>query len=166
MDNFVIELVPASEKDVLARYFQFYLYEHAAFTGNKPHDGIFRYRWLDTYWQEPKARWPFWMRTAEDVAAFALVRLDDEDKRYEMAEFFVVNRYRGQGLGDRFAEDVIRRFEGNWQLNQVKKNERATAFWRRVIGDIADYTEAPLMRDDGVKRIGQRFVVGPESSDC
>ena len=159
MDEFIIEAVPESAKDVLARYFQFYLYEHAAFAGRPPRDGVFQYRWFDAYWQPDEKRWPFWMRRGDDVAAFAFIRFDDDDKHYEVAEFFVVNRYRGQGHGDRLAQDVIQRFEGAWKLNQVKPNERATAFWRRVIGEIADYTEAPLMRDDGVPRIEQRFVI-------
>ena len=159
MDEFIIEAVPASQKQILARHFQFYLNEHAAFTGKGPQDGVFRYRWLDAYWQAGERRWPFWMRRGDDVVAFAFIRFDDDDKHYELAEFFVVNRYRGQGHGDRLAKDVIQRFDGAWKLNQVKTNKRAIAFWRRVIGEITNYTEAPLMREDGVERLEQRFVV-------
>lgn len=160
MEDAVIELVPEAEKPVLARYLQFYLYEHAEFEDRKAVDGVFRYRWFDAYWREPDRRWPFWMRTAEDVVAFALVRLDDEDGRYEMAEFFVVNRYRGQGLGDRFARDVLLRFDGEWKVSQVLHNKRAVAFWRRVIGGLGDYREAKWTSEKGVAYVGQRFVIG------
>ena len=105
------------------------------------------------------------MRRAEDVVAFALVRFDDEDSRYEMAEFFVVNQFRGQGLGDQLAKDIILRFEGRWKLNQVNRNKRAIAFWRRVLGEFTDYVEAPLMRDDKLERIEQRFVIGQDSAE-
>ncbi len=165
MDDFLIELVPTSKKDAFSRYFQFYLYEHSTFTGKKPLDGFFQYPWFNAYWREEGARWPFWMRRAEDVAALALVRLDDEDKHYELAEFFVVNQYRGQGLGDRFARDIILRFGGRWKLNQVKRNKRAIAFWRRALNEIADYVEAPLLRDDKVERVEQRFVIRQEPVD-
>ena len=164
MDEFRIERVPASEKAVFIRYFQFYLYEHAEFTGKKPTDGMFSYPWFDLYWQQQNTRWPFWMRVAGDIVALALIRFDEEDGCYELAEFFVVNQYRGQGLGDRFAKDIILRFNGRWKLNQVKRNERAVAFWRRVLGEIADYAEAPLTREDKVERIEQRFVIGLASA--
>jgi predicted acetyltransferase len=154
-----MEPVPAAKKDIVWRYLQFYLYEHAAFTGKRPVDGVFEYPWFDAYWQEGAQRWPFWARMADDVVALALVRFDEDDGCHQMAEFFVVNRYRGQSLGDRFAKDVILRFEGPWKLDQAKRNERASAFWRRVLGDIADYAEAPLDRGDGVERIEQRFEV-------
>ena len=112
MNDIVVEPVPVAEKPVFARYFQAYLREHAAFTGKTPVDGVFPYPWFDLYWQEPDQRWAFWMRQVDDVIAIALVRADGTDGRHEMAEFFVVDRYRGQGLGDRFAKDVIRRFKG------------------------------------------------------
>ena len=159
MGEVLIELVPLTQKAVFARYFQLYLQEHAMFTGKNPVDGIFRYPWFDLYWQEPGKRWAFWMRTAEDVAAIALVRIDDEDGRYEMAEFFVVDQYRGEGLGDMFAKDIILRFKGRWKLNQVKGNERAVAFWRRVLGDIVPYETVPLICDDGVERVEQCFTI-------
>lgn len=158
MDELVIELVPASKKGVFARYFQFYLHEHAEFTGKKPRHGLFEYPWLDAYWQEEGQRWPFWAKMAGDIAALALVRLDD-DEHYEMSEFFVINQYRGHGLGDRFARDIFFRFKGRWKLNQAKRNKRAIAFWRRVLSGMTDYVEAPLVREDKVERIEQRFVI-------
>jgi len=150
---------PRREKEVFRRHFQVYLREHSAFTGKRPVDGVFDYTWFDLYWREPAQRWPFWARAGDDIAALAFVRRDEEDGYYEMAEFFVVEQYRREGLGDHFAGDIILRFEGRWKLNQVKANARATAFWRRVIGGIADYTETPLRRANDVERIEQRFVL-------
>lgn len=159
VDKLTIEPVPDAKKDILWRYVQFYLYEHATFAGKKPVNGVFEYPWFDAYWLEPAQRWPFWARMDDDIAALALVRLNAEDGWYELAEFFVVNRYRGQGLADRFAKDVITRFEGPWKLNQAIRNEHATAFWRHVLGEIGDYEETALSRGDGVERIEQRFIV-------
>lgn len=99
------------------------------------------------------------MHRGDSFVALAFVRLDDTDDYYELADFFVADRFCGQGLGDRFAQDVILRFQGKWKLNQVKTNARAIAFWRRVIGNLAGYDEAPLQRDDGIDRIEQRFVI-------
>jgi predicted acetyltransferase len=159
MDDILVERVPASKKAAFARHFQRYLHEHAAFTGQQPVDGVYQYPWFDLYWQEEGARWPFWMRRADTVAALALVRLDHADRCCEMAEFFVAPRVRRHGLGARFAADVIGRFNGSWKMNVVKRNEEAIAFWRRTIGDIAAFGEVPLVPDDRVERIELRFTV-------
>ena len=152
-----VEPVPIDGKPVFERLFQFYLHEHAAFTGRRPDDGLFAYPWMGAYWREPDARWPFQGRLGDEIAALALVRLDDDGVR-EMAEFFVLNRFRGRGVGTAFARDLFARFPGPWKLNQVAANAGATRFWRRVLADLGDYTEAPLTRDDGLARIEQRFV--------
>jgi predicted acetyltransferase len=154
-----IEQIPAGKKDVAWRYLQFYLYEHAAFTDKAPVDGVFEYPWFEAYWRDAAQRWPFWATVGGDVAALALVRRDIEDGHCQMAEFFVVNRYRGQGLAGRFAADIIRRFPGPWKIDQALRNTRATVFWRRVLADFGDYGETPLDKGDGVERIEQRFVV-------
>ncbi len=158
-DRIRIEAVPAARKEILRRHFQDYLREHSVYTGKKPVDGVFEYRWFDLYWQEPHKRWPYWARAGQDVAAVAFVRLDDRDGCHEMADFFVVDRYRRHGLGRRVAVDIILRFKGRWKLNQARNNTGAIAFWRRVIAEIADYDEAPLRLSDGVERVEQRFTV-------
>lgn len=159
MSDFRVDLVPVSDKNVLARHLQTYLAEHAVYTGRTPRDGVYEYPWFDAYWRDVDARWPFWMRREEEFVALAFGHLDAADGRYELAEFFVAERFRRQGLGDRFARDVIQRFHGDWKLHQVAANIRAVAFWRYVLGDLADYVEGPLQRDDGVDRVEQRFVI-------
>ncbi len=159
MPRFRVDLVPLAEKDVLARHLQSYLAEHAVFTGRSPHAGVYDYPWFDDYWRNPDSRWPYWMRCEDEFVALAFVHLDDTDNHYELAEFFVAAPFRGRGLGDRFARDVILRFPGEWKLHQVAANTRAVTFWRRVIGNLADYSEAPMRRGDGIDRIEQRFVV-------
>lgn len=159
MPGYRVDVVPVSDKETLAGHFQYYLAEHAVFTGRTPRDGVFEYPWFEDYWRNPDSRWPFWMRRGDDFVGLAFVHLDDADDRYELAEFFVVKQFRGQGLGDRFAREVILRFPGKWKLHQVAINARAVAFWRRVLGNLADYREAPLRRDDGIDRIEQRFVI-------
>jgi predicted acetyltransferase len=50
-----------------------------------------------------------------------------------MAEFFILRRYRRQGVGARAARAVFDRFPGAWQVRQRPENAAAIAFWRRVI---------------------------------
>ena len=54
-----------------------------------------------------------------------------------MAEFFVMRKYRRQGVGRTAACAVFDRFTGAWEIRQRQDNLDATAFWRRTI---AGYT--------------------------
>jgi predicted acetyltransferase len=46
-----------------------------------------------------------------------------------------MRKYQRRGIGRRFAVTLFDRFPGRWLVGQLPKNERAIAFWRKVIGD-------------------------------
>jgi predicted acetyltransferase len=154
-----IEQVTPRERDVLWRYLQFYIYDMSRFTGAQPVDGVFPYSHFDAYWGEGERRSAWWAKVGGEIAGFALVRLDAGEGRHEIAEFFIVNRWRRRGIGLSFARQLLTRFPGPWRLHELANNQGAIAFWRRVLGGFAPYTEAPRGHVDGIERIEQRFVV-------
>jgi predicted acetyltransferase len=58
-----------------------------------------------------------------------------------------------------FSRQLMTRFPGPWRLHELANNQDAIAFWRRVLGGFALYTETSLRHADGIERIEQRFVV-------
>jgi len=137
-----VEIADASQRDLVESLLQMYLHDLSEFSGVSVSDrGSYEYEYLDLYWTED-SRSAFLIRVAETLAGFALVRTLDRDV-IEMAEFFVVRKYRGQGVGRVAAEALFSKFCGTWQVAQHLKNLPAQAFWRRVIGDYAyqKYTE-------------------------
>ena len=54
-----------------------------------------------------------------------------------MAEFFVMRKFRRQGVGSRVARQLFDRFPGRWEIAQKLENKIGQAFWRTLI---ADYT--------------------------
>jgi predicted acetyltransferase len=91
--------------------------------------GTFGYRYLNQYWTEAN-RHPFLLRCDGNWAGFALVRSGDP---HDMAEFFVMRKYRRSGVGREAARDVLRRFGGPWTVRQLLANPDAMAFWRAAI---------------------------------
>jgi predicted acetyltransferase len=154
-----IEQVTPRERDVLWRYLQFYIYDMSRFTGAQPDNGVFPYRHFDAYWREDERRSAWWAKVGGEIAGFALVRFDAGEGCHEIAEFFVVNRWRRRGVGLAFARQLLGRFPGLWRLHELANNGGAIAFWRCVLGGFAPYTEASLTYADGLGRIEQRFVV-------
>jgi predicted acetyltransferase len=51
-----------------------------------------------------------------------------------VAEFFVMRKYRRQGVGEQVATLIFDMFPGKWEIQETTKNLSAQAFWRKVIG--------------------------------
>ena len=99
-------------------------------------DGRFGYAPLPLYWQEPQ-RHPLLVWVDGYLAGFVLVKqgseLSGEAGVWDMAEFFIVRRYRRQGVGGSVAHEVWRKFPGRWEVRVTEKNRAGQAFWRRAV---------------------------------
>jgi predicted acetyltransferase len=145
----------ANEDDrvVLRRLVELYRYDFSEFDqADVGFHGEFGYRYLDHYWTESD-RQPFLFRVDNNWAGFALVR---EIPPYDMAEFFVMRKYRRVGVGGRMAMDLFDRFPGTWQIRQQLDNPAATAFWRRVIPH-------PYVERTTAQEIVQEFTSPPRA---
>jgi predicted acetyltransferase len=139
-----ISMVPATEADrpVLANLIQFYLYDFTGFKAwDVQDDGRFRDYGLDGCWTTD-ARHPFLIRADENLAGFAIVdgRSHGSGERgtWDVADFFVLRRYRTRGVGERAAHVVFDRFRGRWEIRVMAANLGAQAFWRKVIHRYTD----------------------------
>ncbi len=89
------------------------------------------------------------LRVGGKLAGFALVvgrsRLSGRAGVFDMAEFFVLRKYRRKGVGLAAACAAFDRFKGPWEVQQRAENVGATAFWRRAIAHHTDghYQEVP-----------------------
>lgn len=138
--NIEIRIAQKDEEPVLKHLLELYLYDFTEFLDlDVQEDGAFGYKYLPHYWTE-SGRFPFLVSVDGKWAGFALVRFIQEEGReayYSVAEFFVMKKYRGLGLGKKMAVNVFDQFPGKWQVTQFEKNVPAQRFWRKVI---AEYT--------------------------
>lgn len=144
-----VEVIEAgiAEKPVLGRLLELYQHDFSEFhAADVDADGLYGYRYLDNYWTDPE-RHPFLFRVDAHWAGFALVRAGVP---HDMAEFFVMRKYRRLGVGQQAARAVFSRFPGEWQVRQERTNAAATRFWRAAI---------PVAFDEEVIEAGpvQRF---------
>ena len=138
----------AAERPVLENLFQLYAYDWSELGWlDVGPNGRFADPSLSAYWQDDD-RHPFLIRVDGRLAGFALVaarsRLTDTAGVFDMAEFFVMRKYRRQGVGFAAASAAFDRFTGRWEIRQRDENVAATAFWRQVIARYTDgkYREA------------------------
>jgi predicted acetyltransferase len=133
-----IEVVPAAElRETLARLMQLYLHDLSEFSGEEAtDDGRFEYGYLSRYWSEPE-RHPYLIRVDGHVAGFALVR-EETPGVHQMAEFFVMRKYRRRGVGAFAARALFAEFKGVWHVAQEEPNKAAQVFWRGLIDEFTD----------------------------
>ena len=93
-------------------------------------------------WLDEQDDWPLLIVADSQRIGFALVNQAPSPyitpgRDYRMSEFFILRRYRRDGIGKRAAFAVFDRFPGQWELSELPRNTGAIAFWRRII---AEYT--------------------------
>lgn len=138
---FDVVLIPATEGDapMLARLLQLYAYDFSefmqldvgddgCFTGGTP---------LASCWSEPW-RHAYAIRADTQLAGFCILdersRLTGATTTCDVAEFFVMRRYRRHGVGLRAAHLAFDRFRRPWEVRQTHTNIAAIEFWRHAIG--------------------------------
>ncbi len=150
------------DQERLAGLFALYTYDFSEILGiDVEEDGRFQLPALGPYWTVP-GHHPFLIRVDAKLAGFALVqersRLTGHEGVRDMAEFFVMRRYRRRGVGVRAAVFLFDRFRGPWEVRQRPENLDATAFWRPAI---ARYTggrfDDVLWNDEQWRGPVQRF---------
>lgn len=127
-----------ADRPVFANLFQFYLYDFTEFVDMAlENDGRFEESDLDGYWQ---LAWKhaFIIKVDGEIAGFAMIEdrtqvAGDEDVM-DVAEFFVMKKFRKKGVGEYLACAMFDRFPGRWRVRQVEANKPALVFWRKIIG--------------------------------
>jgi predicted acetyltransferase len=161
----MIELVPATapDKPLLLNLNEYYVYDFSELLGiDVGTDGRFGGQRLERHFDDPLCH-PFFIRVVGQLAGFALhegrSRLTGAPGINDVADFFVMRKFRKSGVGGEAACALFDRFAGPWEVRQVPANAPATAFWRKVIARYTGGAYSESRWDDARFRgIVQRFV--------
>jgi len=136
-----VELRPVllEDREILNNLLEKYNYEFSQYDlldVNKL--GLYGYKYLDYYWTEKK-RWAYFILADGNLAGFAMVidlpEIEGTETDFQMAEFFVMYKYRRAGVGKRAFFQVLDKHKGRWQLRRHPKNTASVHFWNRVIDE-------------------------------
>jgi predicted acetyltransferase len=142
-----VELVQAGPEyqRSLENLLELYIHDFSEFVPvDVSEDARFGYPDLPLYWSESRRR-PFLARIESKLAGFALVTrgpgLCGNSDVWDMAEFFVLRRYRHRGVGVELAEKIWYLCPGAWQIRVRSNNLPARSFWDSAI---AKFTKGPV----------------------
>jgi predicted acetyltransferase len=141
-----VEIVPAApeHEPVLANLLELYAHDFSEFSELEiGEDGRFGYPSLSLYWEEPH-RHPFLIKACGHLAGFVLLQkgsqVSDDKEIWDVAEFFILRRYRKRGIGMKAAHAVWRMFQGKWEVRVMWQNNQARKFWSRAVNEFTGQT--------------------------
>ena len=137
MPTISLSTAAKAERVTLENLMQLYIYDWSELRPlDVGGDGRFEADALDSRFEDDWHH-PLLLRVDGRLAGFALVsrrsRLTGAAGVFDMAEFFVMRRYRRKGVGLAAAAAAFDRFKGPWEIRQQDENVVATAFWRRAV---------------------------------
>ena len=111
--KFVLEKCEEKEKNIIYNLMQLYTYELSFYEDETTHfelqkKGLYRInKYINLYWLEEE-RHPYILKCDGKIAGFVLERFN-EDGMNEIAEFFVLNKYRKHGAGTFMANEMFKK---------------------------------------------------------
>jgi len=139
---FITKPAVIEEKRIIFDLLQPYLHELSSFPGEeidyKDGNGVYQYPYLDDYWSQ-SVRHPYLFLCDNEIAGFALVRKAEEHpaKHWEMAEFYVLPKFRRSGLATSCSIDIFEKHPGNWRIDFNKHNQSSRALWQKLVQRIS-----------------------------
>ncbi len=174
-----VALVPAIEADksIIRNLLHLYLHDLSELNGRDPTpQGLFEYSRLDHYWTaegEAEGRQAFLITVEGQIVGFVLKNrwsvLNRDRSVSTVAEFFVLRKWRRQGVGRVAAWTLFDNFPGDWEVRQERVNLSAQAFWRATIDTYSKgrYEEVDLRTAawDGPVQVFQADRKGAHATD-
>ena len=136
-----IKLIPASldEYPIIQNMGRFYVYDMSEYLGKEPgwempEDGLYECIDFKKYWQT-EHNYPFLIRYENELAGFVIVdkKGSTPDVDFNMAQFFILRKFKNKGIGQYVAQECFKKFPGTWEVMVIPNNTGALHFWQKTI---------------------------------
>ncbi len=150
-----IQLIPATlqEYPVIQNMGRFYVYDMSEYMGQEsgwemPDDGLFECIDFKKYWQD-QSSFPFLIKYDDELVGFVIIDKKGSDARinFNMAQFFILRKFKNKGIGQYVACQCFDKFPGTWEVMVMPGNEGAYRFWRSVIRHYSHHTYQEYSRN-------------------
>lgn len=147
LTNFVMEMIKENSIEIvkatvgqlpiLANLLELMAYEHSEqWKFDIGDNGFYGYEDLPLFWTDPN-RHPYLIYVNDKIAGLVMVQkgspISDDKEIWDMAELFIMKKYKKQGIGTAVTQKIWSQFKGRWQIRVLVENEIASAFWLQAI---------------------------------
>ena len=144
--NMNVILQPASIEDhpTMQNMGRFYVYDMTEYMQDEegwaiPENGLYECIDLKKYWNDKNA-FPFLIRINEELAGFVIIDKKGSHEKidFNMAQFFILRKFKSKGIGRIVANECFNKFNGLWEVMVMPQNKGAYKFWKRVISEYSN----------------------------
>ncbi len=153
MAAFDIQVIPASidQRPIIKQLLELYTYEMTDLVDfDIKGNGYFGYDELPLYWKESN-RYPYLLYVNKKLAGFVLIQkgspIEIDPEVWDVAEFFIMRKFRNKDVGQFVAQQIWRSLKGRWQVRVWDNNKIAHAFWENVIAKFTSNSVIPTKRE-------------------
>jgi predicted acetyltransferase len=154
MPETTVELIQTGpeEAELIRNLYQYYAYESSDWEQEDVEaDGRFYIHdeHLARYWQDPQ--WSANLLLVDGyIAGFLLIEGCELPgiEALELADLFILKRYRRKGIGRAIATQVLCSGEADWLVRFYDQDEVSQAFWRVVLDNLPRPVQALELADD------------------
>jgi predicted acetyltransferase len=126
-----IEAVAYEEKELLKNLLEKYEYEFSQYDDRDVNNfGLYGYKYLDHFWTD-EGRYVYFIKINGKLAGFSMIRY--YDSKYSISEFFVMYKYRKNGVGSKVMDYIFSKYKGKWRIGYTTRNETAKIFWNKIV---------------------------------
>ena len=155
-DNSVtLDALTETDAELLGNLLELYIHDLSAMFLQVEigEDGRFGYPQMTSYLSGSGRRFAFLVRCDQRIAGFALVKHGSPAAEgpdvLDVAEFFVLRKYRGRGVGRAAAKLLWDRLPGSWTVRASGKNPEAISFWRAAVATYTNDSAREFEHVDG-----------------
>lgn len=136
-----IKLIPVDIKEypVIQNMARFYVYDMSEYLGMEagweiPQDGLYECIDFKKYWEDENS-FPFLINYQAEIVGFVIIDKKGSyaDIDFNMAQFFILRKFKNKGIGKYIAQQCFKKFPGTWEVMVIPGNEGAYRFWRTTI---------------------------------
>jgi predicted acetyltransferase len=139
-----IMLNPASIDDypIIQNMASYYSYDMSEYMGWAQQNDGTQSAGMDylKYWKAENT-FPFIIKFQDELVGFVIVdnNVSDLSNNFNIAQFFILRKFKGKGIGRHVAFQCFDQFQGKWEVFVMPGNEGAYRFWRKIINDYTQH---------------------------
>lgn len=133
--NIEVTLAGNAERLIVRNLMELYQHDFSELEGTDLDEhGRYGYHDLDCFWEHPghaahvikvDGKWAGFALTNEEVCV--------PGNTHAIVEFFIVRKYRRQGLGKHVAHAIMSNFSARWEIRVIEENDTACRFWQKLV---------------------------------
>ncbi len=135
VENVEVRLAKATERLIVRNLMELYQHDFSELDGTDVDEyGQYSYYDLDCFWINPG--WSAYLIKVDGHwAGFALTNDEVQVAGNSLAitEFFILRKYRKQGVGRRAAQTIMNACPAKWEVRIIENNHAARSFWSTLI---------------------------------